>query len=127
MEGKKMGMGEQMEKEKTNTFTEEEIRKVEEEVEWKKKNERKVKAMRDRIQRVKLYEKMTDTEDPEEKRKLMQRVIAHKMINKIGAPCTGQRRNSILVIAEEQEEGIQNKNLSNIKPSVREITEVSIL
>ncbi|XP_077324073.1 uncharacterized protein LOC143959271 [Lithobates pipiens] len=128
MEGKKMGVGEQMEKEKTNTFTEEEKRKVEEEVEWKKKNERKVKAMRDRIQRVKLYEKMTDTEDPEEKRKLMQRVIAHKMINKIGAPCTGQRRNSILVIAEEQEEGIQNKNLSNIKPSVREkITETLCL
>ncbi|XP_077323633.1 uncharacterized protein LOC143958051 isoform X3 [Lithobates pipiens] len=128
MEEKKMGVGEQMEKEKTNTFTEEEKRKVEEEVEWKKKNERKVKAMRDRIQRVKLYEKMTDTEDPEEKRKLMQRVIAHKMINKIGAPCTGQRRNSILVIAEEQEEGIQNKNLSNIKPSVREkITETLCL
>ncbi|XP_040207813.1 stress response protein NST1-like [Rana temporaria] len=106
MEEKKLEMEEEkkVEKEKTNTFTEEEKRKVEEEVEGKKKNERKVKAMRDRIQRVKLYTKMTDTEDPEEKRKLMQQVIAHRMINKIGVPCAGQRRNSIPARTSELEE-----------------------
>ncbi|XP_073447930.1 uncharacterized protein [Aquarana catesbeiana] len=104
IEEKKLVMEEEkkMEKDETNTFNEEEKRRVGEEVEAKLKNERKVKAMRDRIQRMKLYEKMTDTEDPEEKRKLMQQVITHRMINKIGVPCTGKRRDSILCSEEEK-------------------------
>ncbi|XP_040216909.1 DNA ligase 1-like [Rana temporaria] len=105
MEKKTLEMEEEMKvKEKTNTLTKEEKRKVEEEVKEKKKNKRKVKAMRDRIQRMKLYKKMTDTEDPEEKRKLMQQVIAHRIINKIGVPCAGQRRKSNLEQEEEEEE-----------------------
>ncbi|XP_077307110.1 uncharacterized protein LOC143926957 [Lithobates pipiens] len=107
IEEKKLGMKGEQKMEETRTFT------VEEEVEEKKKNERKVKAMRDRVQRVKLFEKMVDTEDPEEKRKLMQRVITHKMINKIGVPCTGKRRDSILARPTKQKEK-ENHHLQKI-------------